>query len=144
MACRRSGVQIPLAPPGQRLAETGSRSSGSKTGSKPLAILVVVGGHTAGARRRGHNEGSIYKDEAKDRWYGAVSLGYGPDEKTWRRMAAHDAETTLARALDGHYARVGEEPYALCGAPSRAFAFVVAVTVLSTLARHAVYACSAR
>jgi hypothetical protein len=39
MACRRSGVQVPLAPPGQRHGETGSRSSGSKTGSKPLAVL---------------------------------------------------------------------------------------------------------
>ena len=36
-------------------------------------------------RRRGRNEGSIYKDEARGRWYGAVSLGYGPDGKTWRR-----------------------------------------------------------
>jgi hypothetical protein len=44
-----------------------------------------MGGHVAGARRRGHNEGSIYKDEAKGRWYGAVSFGYGPDGKTWRR-----------------------------------------------------------
>ena len=44
-----------------------------------------MGGHAAGARRRGHNEGSIYKDEAKGRWYGAVSFGYGPDGKTWRR-----------------------------------------------------------
>ena len=44
-----------------------------------------MGGHAAGARRRGRNEGSIYKDEAKGRWYGAVSLGYGPDGNTWRR-----------------------------------------------------------
>jgi integrase len=44
-----------------------------------------MGGHAAGARRRGRNEGSIYKDEAKGRWYGAISLGYGPDGKTWRR-----------------------------------------------------------
>jgi site-specific recombinase XerD len=44
-----------------------------------------MGGHVPGARRRGRNEGSIYKDEAKGRWYGAVSLGYGPDGKTWRR-----------------------------------------------------------
>jgi hypothetical protein len=28
---------------------------------------LVMGGHTAGARRRGRNEGSIYKDEAKGR-----------------------------------------------------------------------------
>jgi integrase len=39
----------------------------------------------ASARRRGRNEGSIYKDEAKGRWYGAVSIGYGPDGQTWRR-----------------------------------------------------------
>jgi hypothetical protein len=44
-----------------------------------------MGGRVAGARHRGRNEGSIYKDEAKGRWYGAVSLGYGPDGKTWRR-----------------------------------------------------------
>jgi integrase len=40
---------------------------------------------SASPRRRGRNEGSIYKDEAKDRWYGAVSVGYGLDGKTWRR-----------------------------------------------------------
>jgi integrase len=44
-----------------------------------------MGSHAVGARRRGHNEGSIYKDEAKGRWYGAVSFGYGPDGQTWRR-----------------------------------------------------------
>ena len=44
-----------------------------------------MGSRAASARRRGRNEGSIYKDEAKDRWYGAVSVGYGPDGMTWRR-----------------------------------------------------------
>jgi integrase len=44
-----------------------------------------MGSSAAGARRRGRNEGSIYKDEAKGRWYGAVSVGYGLDGKTWRR-----------------------------------------------------------
>jgi integrase len=38
------------------------------------------------SRRRGRNEGSIYKDEAKNRWYAAVSFGYGSDGKTWRRV----------------------------------------------------------
>jgi hypothetical protein len=27
------------------------------------------------------------------------------------RMAAYNAETTLARALDGHYARAGDDAY---------------------------------
>ena len=34
------------------------------------------------------------------------------------RMAAYNAETTLARALDGHYARAGDEAYALIREPS--------------------------
>ena len=44
-----------------------------------------MSGPAARARRRGRGEGSIYKDEAKGRWYAAVSVGYGPDGKTWRR-----------------------------------------------------------
>ncbi len=54
-------------------------------GEQKARYPLIMGGHAAGARRRGHNEGSIYKDEAKGRWYGAVSFGYGPDGKTWRR-----------------------------------------------------------
>jgi integrase len=45
-----------------------------------------MGGPGIRARRRGRGEGSIYKDEAKGRWYAAVSVGYGPDGKTWRRL----------------------------------------------------------
>jgi integrase len=48
-------------------------------------MLPAMGGRVAGARRRGRNEGSIYKDEARGRWYAAVSVGYGTDGKTWRR-----------------------------------------------------------
>jgi hypothetical protein len=44
-----------------------------------------MGGNVPGARRRGRNEGPIYKDDAKGRWYGAVSLGYDADGQTWRR-----------------------------------------------------------
>ena len=44
-----------------------------------------MGSRVAGARRRGRSEGSISKDEAKGRWYGAVSVGYGLDGQTWRR-----------------------------------------------------------
>jgi len=44
-----------------------------------------MGGPAARGRRRGRGEGSIYKDEAKGRWYAAISIGYGPDGKTWRR-----------------------------------------------------------
>jgi hypothetical protein len=36
-------------------------------------------------RRRGHGEGAIYFDETKNRYVGAVSLGFGPDGKRNRR-----------------------------------------------------------
>jgi hypothetical protein len=52
-------------------------------------VRDLLGSAASGARRRGRNEGSIYKDEAKGRWYGAVSLGYGPDGQTWRRWGWH-------------------------------------------------------
>jgi integrase len=48
-------------------------------------MLPAMGEPVARSRRRGRGEGSIYKDEAKGRWYAAVSVGYGPDGKTWRR-----------------------------------------------------------
>jgi ribosomal protein L32E len=48
-------------------------------------MFPAMGGRVARAGRRRRGEGSIYKDEAKGRWYAAVSVGYGPDGKTWRR-----------------------------------------------------------
>ena len=56
-----------------------------QNGEQKPRYPLIMGNQASGARRRGHNEGSIYKDEAKGRWYGAVSFGYGPDGKTWRR-----------------------------------------------------------
>ena len=56
-----------------------------QVGEQAARYPLGMGGHTAGARRRGRNEGSIYKDEAKGRWYGAIPVGYGPDGTTWRR-----------------------------------------------------------
>ena len=37
------------------------------------------------ARRRGHGEDAIYFDAAKNRYVGAISLGFGPDGKRTRR-----------------------------------------------------------
>ena len=38
-----------------------------------------------GAKRRGHGEDGIYFAAAKNRYVGAVSLGYAPDGKRIRR-----------------------------------------------------------
>ena len=40
------------------------------------------------ARRRGHGEDAIYFDAAKNRYVGAVSLGFGPDGKRLRRKVS--------------------------------------------------------
>jgi hypothetical protein len=40
------------------------------------------------ARRRGHGEDAIYFDETKNRYIGAVSLGFGPDGKRSRRKVS--------------------------------------------------------
>ena len=40
------------------------------------------------ARRRGHGEDAIYFDAAKNRYVGAVSLGFGPDGKRSRRKVS--------------------------------------------------------
>ena len=37
------------------------------------------------ARRRGHGEDAIYFDAAKNRYAGAISVGFGPDGKRIRR-----------------------------------------------------------
>ena len=42
------------------------------------------------ARRRGHGEDAIYFDAAKNRYVGAVSLGFGPDGKRSRRSRLAD------------------------------------------------------
>ncbi len=38
-----------------------------------------------GAKRRGHGEDAIYFAAAKNRYVGAVSLGFGPDGRRIRR-----------------------------------------------------------
>src|SRR5260370_30166066 len=39
-------------------------------------------------RRRGHGEDGIYFDAARDRYIGAVSVGYGPGGKRTRRKVS--------------------------------------------------------
>ena len=40
------------------------------------------------ARRRGHGEDAIYFDAAKNRYVGAISVGFGPDGKRVRRKVS--------------------------------------------------------
>jgi integrase len=52
----------------------------------------------APAARRGHGEGSVYRDTVNGTWVGAISLGWTPDGKRIRRKEQRrwQAETRLA------------------------------------------------
>lgn len=55
---------------------------GSQTGSQTVRLLSIA---EASAKRRGHGEDAIYFAAAKNRYAGAVSLGYTPEGKRIRR-----------------------------------------------------------
>src|SRR6185437_14692609 len=60
-------------------------SGGSQTGSQRVTLPSMT---DSTARRRGHGEDAIYFDAAKNRYVGAVSLGFGPDGKRNRRKVS--------------------------------------------------------
>src|SRR5215831_14301800 len=57
-------------------------SLGSQTGSQTVRLAHMA---EASAKRRGHGEDAIYFAAAKNRYVGAVSLGFGPDGRRVRR-----------------------------------------------------------
>ena len=61
------------------------------------------------SRRRGHGEDAIYFDAAKNRFVGAISVGFGPDGKRVRRKVTGRTKPLLFPAA----------PSSLCGAVSR-------------------------
>jgi hypothetical protein len=78
--------------------------AGSQTGSQSVTLLAMSDSKT---RRRGHGEDAIYFDAAKNRYVGAVSLGFGPDGKRSRRkvygrtkLEVRDKLKTLHAELD--------------------------------------------
>jgi integrase len=54
---------------------------------------------TANARRRGHGEDAIYFDAAKNRYIGAVSLGYEADGRRVRRKVSGKTKQEVRRKL---------------------------------------------
>ncbi len=53
----------------------------------------------ATSARRGHGEGSIYRDEANGTWAGAISLGWTPDGKRIRRKVTGRTKTEVRDKL---------------------------------------------
>src|ERR1700685_1160612 len=58
------------------------------------------------ARRRGHGEDAIYFDEAKNRYVGAISLGFGPDGKRTRRKVTGRTKTEVRDKLKAAHAEL--------------------------------------
>jgi integrase len=53
----------------------------------------------ATAARRGHGEGSVYRDEVNDTWVGAISLGWTPGGKRIRRKVTGRTKTEVRDKL---------------------------------------------
>jgi len=58
------------------------------------------------ARRRGHGEDAIYFDAAKNRYVGAVSLGFGPDGKRLRRKVTGRTKAEVRDKLKALHAEL--------------------------------------
>ncbi len=57
-------------------------------------------------RRRGHGEDAIYFDAAKNRYVGAISVGFGPDGKRTRRKVTGRTKTEVRDKLKAMHAEL--------------------------------------
>jgi integrase len=60
----------------------------------------------AEAKRRGHGEDAIYFDAAKNRYFGAVSLGFGPDGRRVRRKVTGKTKAEVKDRLKALHAEI--------------------------------------
>jgi integrase len=58
------------------------------------------------ARRRGHGEDALYFDAAKNRYVGAISLGFGPDGKRLRRKVTGQTKQEVRDKLKAAHAEL--------------------------------------
>jgi len=72
------------------------RSLGSQRGSQRGGLSIMA---TANPRRRGHGEDAIYFDAAKNRYIGAVSLGYEADGRRVRRKVSGKTKQEVRHKL---------------------------------------------
>ena len=55
--------------------------------------------HMTATARRGHGEGSVYRDAANGTWVGAISLGWRPDGSRIRRKVTGRTKTEVREKL---------------------------------------------
>jgi hypothetical protein len=91
MACKRSGVRIPVAPQVRRYMAGPPIRRGAKVGARRYARWYgkawfgedgIYFDHLAECQDGAHHKG------CRGRWRGAISLGYGLDGKRLRRKVS--------------------------------------------------------
>jgi len=78
-------------------------AAGSQTGSQ-RAIMACMA--EASSRRRGHGEDAIYFAADKNRYIGAVSVGFGPDGKRLRRKVSGKTKQEVRDKLKALHAEL--------------------------------------
>jgi len=92
-----------LRPPGQRPSGIPSSRGGEPNGEpKPCACLMA----DASLKRRGHGEDAIYFAADKNRYIGAVSVGFGPDGKRLRRKVSGKTKQEVRDKLKAIHAEL--------------------------------------
>jgi hypothetical protein len=85
----------PLSSTGQRLVAILRPSEQSQTKSQSRRTIR----HMASTARRGHGEGSVYRDAVNGTWVGAISLGWRPDGSRIRRKVTGRTKTEVREKL---------------------------------------------
>ena len=91
--------------------------------------------------RRGHGEGSVYRDAANGTWVGAISLGWRPDGTRIRRKVTGRTKTEVRHAeVNDHVGRnvaaFVKPPQGKTGRPSRAMTGAEAAALLAAAKDH--------
>ena len=126
------------------------RFQSARRGAKRGAKLSYIGSMAdASVRRRGHGEDAIYFAADKNRYIGAVSVGFGPDGKRLRRKVSgktkqevRDKLRALHAELDvglqssaGYTVRAAVEDWLEHGLSGRSAQPYVTSSVLSVMER---------
>jgi hypothetical protein len=85
----------PLSSTGQRPNAILKASKQSQTKSQSRRTIR----HMTATARRGHGEGSVYRDAVNGTWVGAISLGWRPDGSRIRSKATGRTKTEVREKL---------------------------------------------
>ena len=75
----------------------------TRPNTRATQVRIREGANTA--RRRGHGEAAVYFDAAKNRYVGAISVGFGPDGKRFRRKVTGRTKTEVRDKAQGRVQR---------------------------------------